>query len=278
MIRTMSLLDKLEFQLRRTLKAPDADQVHDLRVATRRFSQALVVFESSFRGAKSIRRELKTVMGYAGDVRDFDIALKFLSKGAEDVDPAIAEKIARKRGKSETKLTRALQRIVSRKAFVKWRAKLASPKEIETGEHPAIAVLHAVERFFDRGDRACSSDSPKRLHRLRIATKKLRYTLELEGRPAAQVRKHGPIEQLQSDLGHIHDFDSVRELLSKYRGVKELLGPAEKKQRIRIDEFRALWKKEFDGKVNRGRWLQRAKLVEKAIAPPKAQAATKAAG
>jgi CHAD domain-containing protein len=263
-VRAAELLDTFERQLSRTLKSPGSKQVHDLRVASRRFAQALVIFESSFHGVNAIRQQLKTVLNRLGDVRDLDIALKFLHNaeapdGQKIVDKII-QKLASEREKRQNRLQNVLHRLVSRHAVAKWRAKLEHAK-IRAEASPAI--LEVANRFFDRGEAAyASDDSAKRLHRLRIATKKLRYTLELEAhRNGADSGKHGgtqaPIERLQSDLGHIHDFDSNAELLNAYRGAKKLLEPAEKKQQKRIREFRELWKEEFAGKKNRERWMQR---------------------
>src|ERR1041384_4280770 len=76
------LLGKLAFQISRTLKSRDPNSVHDLRVSIRRFSQALAVHEVCFsaRHVKKIRRRLKAMMIPAGQVRDYDIAIKLLSK------------------------------------------------------------------------------------------------------------------------------------------------------------------------------------------------------
>jgi CHAD domain-containing protein len=248
--RVSDLLDSLDLQLHRTLKTPDPDQVHDLRVATRRFVQALVVFESSAPGAKGIKNGLKLVMKRSGEVRDLDIAAKFL--GESDVESAaeiaakINDKIQPKRRKAQAKLAATLRQMIRRKSISKWRSEWAPQKDAD----PTPAIVQAAKRFFDLGDKAHAARSAKRLHRLRIATKKLRYSLELGG------LAHPQITELQSALGHIHDFDMIREILSKHRGTKKVLRPAEKKQRKRIQEFRACWKGEFAGTKNRARWTR----------------------
>src|SRR5262249_30985804 len=78
--QTVRLLDRLAFQLAATRQAYGPEAVHDLRVAIRRFSQALAVFKASFRrkNLKKIRKSLKPLMTAAGEVRDCDIALKFI--------------------------------------------------------------------------------------------------------------------------------------------------------------------------------------------------------
>ena len=58
-------LGQLAFQVNQTVKSRDAEAVHDLRVAVRRFSQVLRVFKPCFRGKepRKIRRELKGSQG-----------------------------------------------------------------------------------------------------------------------------------------------------------------------------------------------------------------------
>src|SRR5271168_3579893 len=72
------LLHKLDLQLRRALKSQDAHQIHDLRVATRRFSQALRIFKSCLGNTNSIRARCDSVMKLSGKVRDLDIAMTIL--------------------------------------------------------------------------------------------------------------------------------------------------------------------------------------------------------
>src|SRR5678815_1939319 len=75
-------LGRLAFQINQTVRSRDAEAVHDLRVAIRRFSQVLRVFKPCFRGkeVRKIRRELKQIMVLAGEVRNCDIALQLMSK------------------------------------------------------------------------------------------------------------------------------------------------------------------------------------------------------
>ncbi len=244
--RVADLLDSLDLQIRQTLKTPGADKVHDLRVAMRRFVQALVVLESATPGVKGIEKELKSPMKRSGEVRDLDIAMKFLGESEVESAAGIIAKIKPKRSKAQARLKQALRQMVQRGSIAKWRSKLANPAEAD----PAQVVRRAMKRFFDFGDKADAARSPKKLHRLRIATKKLRYTLELDG------RSHDQIQELQSNLGHIHDLDAIRQILANQPGAKKVLHPASKKQRKRIREFRDCWKSEFAGNKNRTRWKQ----------------------
>lgn len=291
--RATGLLHSLDLQLRRTLKTPNAAEVHALRVATRRFTQALVIFESCFRGARGIREKLKLPMVLSGEVRDFDIALEILGGGRTGVSAKTVERVERERAKFERALVKTLGKIAKRGTMKAWRAKLEFPHRVTAGavasnarSHAGSrakdveqAVLYAAGRFFDRGDKAYAAgdsgshdssphnsgprDSSQKnpgesLHHLRIATKELRYTLELAIPPGAKSRNGlDRIEQLQSDLGDIHDFDPVHQILSEYRSARKLLARLAKKQHKRIRKFREYWKNEFGGKKNRAGWMRR---------------------
>src|SRR5947207_6945832 len=78
--QTRTLLRRLAFQVSQTGRDGDADSVHDLRVAIRRFTQCLRSFAQFFpKGeAKKIRQKLKMVMQTASAVRDCDITLDLL--------------------------------------------------------------------------------------------------------------------------------------------------------------------------------------------------------
>lgn len=78
------MLRRLAYEVSRAAKSGDADAIHDLRVAIRRFSRCLQVFSQFYPGNswKKIRRRLAGLMEAAGAVRDLDIAMELLS----DVD------------------------------------------------------------------------------------------------------------------------------------------------------------------------------------------------
>jgi CHAD domain-containing protein len=78
----------------------------------------------------------------------------------------------------------------------------------------------------------------KALHKLRIAAKKLRYTLELAGAPS------DPVKDLQTRLGDINDYRAARRLLkkipasSKPGGIAHLRDALARKQRRKVRRFR----------------------------------------
>src|SRR2546425_6444865 len=80
--QTDRLLGQLAFQISRTLRSHDPHSIHELRVAIRRFRQALHVFEPCFpaKDVEKIRRRLDEIMAPARKVRDCGLALDLLPK------------------------------------------------------------------------------------------------------------------------------------------------------------------------------------------------------
>ena len=74
------LLTTLTFQLHRAAKTPGPNEIHDLRVSIRRFSQGLLLFPAFFPKweIKKIKKRLKRMMRLTSEIRNRDIALEFL--------------------------------------------------------------------------------------------------------------------------------------------------------------------------------------------------------
>lgn len=76
------LLTALAFQVHRAAKVPGPEQIHDVRVSIRRFSQGLLLFADFFPPGEvqKIERRLKRMLKLTSQIRDRDIALEFLAK------------------------------------------------------------------------------------------------------------------------------------------------------------------------------------------------------
>lgn len=261
------LLDRLALQVRATRHSPDQKAVHDLRVAIRRFTQALVVLKPCYvsKEVKKIRRSLKGLMTLAGEVRDYDIALEYLSEMDSPDAPALEEEFSRLRRASEKNLIAALNRWVNGKLSAKWRDRLRTVREAGGFTHRAIDVTARRElprvaaRFFRCGERAAdTSASAAELHQFRIAAKKLRYTIELFAPsfgPAAK-RWLESVAGLQSLLGRVNDFRTVRSMLQEIDGGRRLDAVLKKKQRRKTLEFQRLWTEEFGQASAVKRWMR----------------------
>ena len=76
------LLTRLVFQMHRAAKVPGPEEIHDVRVSIRRFSQGLLLFEEFFPRweVKKIKRRLKRMLKLTSQIRDRDITLEFLAR------------------------------------------------------------------------------------------------------------------------------------------------------------------------------------------------------
>jgi CHAD domain-containing protein len=132
-------LTKLLEQIERCAAKAGADEVHDLRVAIRRFSQARRIFASvlSPKPVKAIQKALRPVMESAACVRDLDVGMdRLLAEGLEENDTVLEEmRAGRRRG--EMALRGRLLLLKSMEPARLWPAALriqaAKPKRQEGG-------------------------------------------------------------------------------------------------------------------------------------------------
>lgn len=114
-------LDALVFEMHQARRLHDVESVHKLRVAIRRFRQAIRVFNEYFPGkrTKTIRKEMRRVRYLAGDVRSRDIAIAMLLKEGLAAEPMLAERSEAKRA-----LVDALDAVCGPNLAARWRSKL----------------------------------------------------------------------------------------------------------------------------------------------------------
>lgn len=287
------LLRSVSTQITRTIRSHGAGEVHDLRVAIRRFMRILVVLKPCFpRGeSRRIRRGLKRIMVQAGAVRDHDIALRLLTRMAVSKSGpaglgAIARQFQEKRKEAAETLSTTLRRWVQRNLPASWRKAVVSeggPKAADARFCAApvdvlakrILPAMATEHFRFGKDAAQDRASVGEIHRFRIASKNLRYTLDLFA-PLYGTSLPGLLEQLkdiQTLLGDINDCATVRRLLhsqkaSRQKEGKEILSALKKRQRRKTEEFQKRYAAEFSSAAMLRQWkdsLRRAGAHSRAV-------------
>ena len=202
-------------------KPDNADGIHDLRVAIRRLRTAMrdLAIRSDKKEARRLDEELKSIAAFAGKVRDHDVALDVLAKlSAEQNDALIIsglnEMITSRRKRREADLVsfaelltaeRTEQLSVAIRSVTMEAA--ADIKKRDDAAHPVIrerrsAFLELVPRLYDPLD-------INGHHKLRIAAKRLRYSVELFDRTPSGTEKPPPeqIAVMQDHLGDMHDCD-----------------------------------------------------------------------
>ena len=118
------LLTRLAFQVHRAAKQPGPDEIHDLRVGIRRFSQGLDVFRDFFPPweVEKVTKRLKRMMKLTSQIRDRDITLEFLSDVKHTTH---RRRFELERATYEREFSEMVRRWSARDFSAKWRTGLS---------------------------------------------------------------------------------------------------------------------------------------------------------
>ncbi len=118
------LLTTLAFQIHRAAKKPGPDEIHDLRVSIRRFTQGLLLFTEFFPKweVKKIKRMLKRMMQLTSEIRNRDIAIEYL---AELKAATHERRLERERMQYQRRFAEMVRRWSARDFSAKWRNRLS---------------------------------------------------------------------------------------------------------------------------------------------------------
>jgi CHAD domain-containing protein len=255
----IALLKQLTVELRGVVRSPDDPAaVHDLRVAIRRFSQALRIFpEVVGQGpAKKIRRKLKKVMSTLGAVRNLDVALEILHAAKAVPGPRLAEHIQQERRSARKELALELRSWQKGEVLAGWKTMLQrSARGARSLQQARLELPDLAGEFLQAGNDAVQRKAPyQRLHRCRLLGKRLRYTIEMFGTEMFGLkefrRRLNMMKELQDHLGGLNDCVTVIELIQGHATVKQqirvLLARREK-------AFRLFWKTTFEAEARQWR-------------------------
>ena len=263
-----------------TREGQDIEAVHDMRVATRRMRSALRLFKPFFEPGtlRPFRRQLRRIALALGEVRDLDVflekALRFLNDHPEiDLAPLITAWEAQRQQARCALIDRmdgkGFGRFVTEfHTFLTTPGMGANPLP-GPGDATAYQVRHIAPRvIYEHFEQVRAYDtlldgaSLLTLHALRIAFKRLRYTMEffeeVLGPEVKLVIKD--IKIMQDHLGDLNDTRVVGNVLREfvdqhnadYSGVPIFLRPdisgvlhyaraREAEQRHLLDTFPEAW-------------------------------------
>jgi CHAD domain-containing protein len=221
---------QLAKQLDGVRAAEDIEFVHRARVATRRLRASLAMFAQCFasKRVKRWRKAIRRLTGSLGDARDRDVQIELLcgtlsALGVKECFPGIAHvlvQLERDRERLQRQVVKAVTRLDARGTLreIRRAAKKALDREESTPEclkAPKACerirehVRQQVDDLFQYESSLADSADQERHHAMRIAVKRLRYTLEIS-RPMCPRRLDDAVEtvkRLQTLLGDIHDCD-----------------------------------------------------------------------
>jgi inorganic triphosphatase YgiF len=201
----------------------DPDALHQARVAMRRLRSAFILFRPAIRqgSLEPLRSELRDFLKPFGTARNLDV---YLSRHGEELGWRDRRKLKSARANSYDQVIDALQSQRTRDMMVdlvewtasdNWRKAVAGDPIGKFAHRRLDRAWKAVKR-----DASKLADLPeKRLHRLRIDIKELRYSVEFLAPlyPRKRVRQFAAsLEAMQDCLGLIHDDMVSREIVADY--------------------------------------------------------------
>ena len=238
--RLRAAMDMIESVTRKTVKDPE--YVHQLRVATRRATAALDCFRAWLEPTafKKLRKRLRRIRRVAGEARDLDIFVSNLTQCQETSHSGIEvirrllsradrdRKLARRRITelltSKKKLRQEARQVRKSVHAVPSPAEFCQTQDNKNGAlgKPALVrditfsdvareslqvLLSEVHSALNRNLEDLSA-----LHQLRLATKRLRYAMEIFAacfRPSFKRDLYPRVETLQQMLGEVNDCHQI---------------------------------------------------------------------
>lgn len=265
----------------------DPEELHDMRVASRRLRAALSLFADVLPpSAAKLEDDLRWVGHTLGEVRDLDVQLEQLDAWFPQLAEIDREPLASLRFLLEGKRSDAREKMLTAfdsrryELFVgRFGRLLRSARGRRTGpaSRPALAVapdlIEARYRALRKAGDQIEADSPAAdYHRVRIRGKRFRYALEFlaelyQGRSRALTRR---VVALQDILGLHQDaevaIERLRGLAKEHGGELPpealfAMGEIAERYRRNAQELRADFPKSYARATGKS-WRAFAKLIE----------------
>lgn len=224
------------FDLREAvIRSDDIEDVHQMRVATRRLRSALRDLKPLVNkpALDSLVSHLKGLADSLGEARDDDVAIVGLASKrdhAEDqavrdgIDSLIAGR-RKRRDEVQPTVVRNISEPMLAGLLASFNGVFLDPSarkitdRVRFDDFGRTAIKKSIDEFVDLSKALANPSDTAALHRLRIAAKRLRYALEFFGicwgkrlKPYAKQ-----IADMQTFLGELHDADVWIEQLSYHR-------------------------------------------------------------
>ena len=216
-------------------KSFDEEEIHDLRVASRRLREGLALFAPCFpvQERKRLAKKVKKVTRMLGEMRNTDEAVNFFaglsdkeSEGArEDVQGLLAalgherelthQKLETRFGNFDPTPLKDDFRVI--RADGNLFTSVAADPLMELVSFAGEAIISRAHAVGELLPHALEEDNGAAQHQLRIAIKKLRYRLELLSPLIGNGYEelHGTLKDYQDVLGKLHDVDVFVEIVQE---------------------------------------------------------------
>jgi CHAD domain-containing protein len=226
-------------------QAGDVRSVHQARVASRRLREALPVLRASVHQHRlgRVRRQVRRMTRALGPVRELDVALTHLDELAnrEIVSARALAYVRQEIARERLERRRELLAAITPGKIDKLRDDLGHVATGPETPRPAEAIEQAEHQVMRRAQKLAAAVQhagglylPDRLHRVRVAAKKLRYAMEVdrELRRSRGTARIAQLKRLQDVLGLMHDFEM---LIDHTRHVQALIAAQDRALAIELD-------------------------------------------
>jgi triphosphatase len=203
----------------------DPEQLHDMRVATRRLRAALKLYAEVLpKRAERYERDLRFIAKALGEVRDLDVHLERLTEEASrngEVPEEVLAVLAERRDEAHRRMLRALDSSRYERFVATFSGTLRRGRSPSPGGPIVEVAPDLVRRRYKKVRKdveALAEDSPPEdFHDLRKKGKRLRYALEplqgIYGKPAEKMVKL--LKTIQDELGDHQDLVVAAELMEE---------------------------------------------------------------
>jgi len=255
----------------------DIEVIHNMRVSLRRLWAAMTTFSHYFNQKKFFRlsQKTRTLARKLGKVRDLDVLIELLEKHSKYLEEKpstiltisyLVSQWQSERLKDRGKLFKYLEKLANKEFERKFLAFFDSTtqnkyKETKKAKNEKKIFLDTLKNFYRHAPK--ENFSSESLHQLRIAAKKLRYSLEFYEICFNHLLTNylKILKEIQELLGDLHDCDVMIDLLRKYLkkitiplqqelylGLTELSNYFSERRANLLNQFQKLWEIEFESK------------------------------
>jgi len=211
----------------------EAEEIHDLRVASRRLREGLALFQPCFpeKGLARIGKQVKRVTGILGDLRNTDESFLFFAalepEEREQADAEVRGMLAhleKERQAARQRLEKEMRALRAGPLKSALGAALDKPRLfgnakvdpfLELSPFADGAIADRARPLAELRPQALHEENAGAQHQLRIAVKRMRYRLEIL-EPLFKSRfpeLHRALREYQEVLGKLHDLDVFAQMV-----------------------------------------------------------------
>lgn len=196
----LNKLDAISKEIEGVYKAEDKECIHQMRVASRRFRSALRAFKECFpdKVAKKWMKQVRRLARTLGTARDLDVQIEFVSEflsGLKDTRciPGVKRlllRLSQQRESIQPEVISAVQKFESSGLIQDIRGhcqRLIAISKLSKEERFPLSlyqkayaeIFSNLQDFLSFEQYVDHPEQPDKLHAMRIACKRLRYTMEI---------------------------------------------------------------------------------------------------